>query len=511
MAERHFVAGAGGAPYLWSQTANWSLTEGGAGGQAVPLATDDVFFDAGSPNCTLNTTIRVAKTLTTSAYTNTLTFDVSLRVSGNITIGSGTQFAGATTNYLGMIANGTWTTNGLTIPQDIYMGLNTLADGTFTLADALTTTGVIYFPCTTSTTFSGDFQLTGGGADISGTQTITLIRNIIITGSTNITAGAHVVNGAFNWQTAGLTSDANGTVTGTTTFVLTGGTWSGNTTASVSNNVTIAGDITLSGTISYLAGTITYSSGTVTQGTSVLSIGSSCTLDTAGMNWYSIKITAAITVTLNSLCSGTGTLTLPNAAVTFDGTHGFTMGTFANTTLTANRILTLTAAKTYTITDAMNLKGITTGKWSIVSSTPGTKVVFTLGYGATQTNVYVNPTDLDSSLGQSIYSAYGVIDTCYNWSTSLGHGRIIPDAGGESVTVAGITKTLGGMALGSCDVYLFRDNGNDTATYIAYQESNSSTGAYSFTVFPGSAYFVAAFKGGATPVMAVTDRTLAAA
>ena len=103
-----------------------------------------------------------------------------------------------------------------------------------------------------------------------------------------------------------------------------------------------------------------------------------------------------------------------------------------------------------------------------------------------------------------------MITTCFNWSNDLGHGRIIPEAGGESVTVAGITKDNSGVALGSCDVYLFRDNGNDTATYIAYQESNAVTGAYSFTVFPGSAYFVVAFLGGATPVMDVTYRDLAA-
>jgi hypothetical protein len=118
---------------------------------------------------------------------------------------------------------------------------------------------------------------------------------------------------------------------------------------------------------------------------------------------------------------------------------------------------------------------------------------------------------MDSSLGQSIYSAYGVIATCYNWSTSLGNGQVIPDAGGESVAVAGITKDSSGVALGSCVVYLFRENGNNSATFIAYQLSNAVTGAYSFTVFPGSAYFVVAFKGGATPVMDVTDRTLVAA
>ena len=47
MAERHWIAG--GVDSLWSTVGNWSLTEGGAGGQTVPSAAEDVFFDLLSP------------------------------------------------------------------------------------------------------------------------------------------------------------------------------------------------------------------------------------------------------------------------------------------------------------------------------------------------------------------------------------------------------------------------------------------------------------------------------
>ena len=55
MALRYFVNG--GLNNNWGQTgaqSNWSLTSGGAGGQTVPTAADDVIFDASSPNCNLD-------------------------------------------------------------------------------------------------------------------------------------------------------------------------------------------------------------------------------------------------------------------------------------------------------------------------------------------------------------------------------------------------------------------------------------------------------------------------
>jgi len=510
MAERHWVNG--GVNLLWSTTGNWSLTEGGAGGQAVPTAAEDVFFDAGSPDCTLNTaTAKLAKTLTTSAYGGTLTFNVQLSVSGNITIGANTLFAGTTTNKLRMIAAGTWTTNGKTIPQDIEIGGTTTF--TCTLADDLTTSGNLYLTNTTSTIFSGDFHITAAGTcTISGTQTITIVHDVTISGSTTST-GNEVINGLFNWNTGGLIT--SGTLTGTTTIILTGGTWRDDGVSYCSTTVTLAGDVIISGTILYAASatpTLTYVSGTITTTGSTLSINSACTLDTNGMSWNNITLTAGMTLTINSLLTVAGTLTIDELATTFSGTAGFTVGTLTHTNIEATKAFTFLAGATYTVNTAITAKHANWAsyRYQYKSSTPGTKVIFTLGYGATQDIAFLDPTDMDSSLGQTVFSATGVITTCFNWSNDLGHGRIIPEAGGESVTVAGITKDNAGVALGSCDVYLFRDNGGDTATYIAYQESNSVTGAYSFAVFPGSTYFVVAFKGGATPVMDVTDRTVTA-
>jgi len=509
MAERHWVNG--GVNLLWSTSGNWSLTEGGAGGAGVPTATEDVFFDVGSPDCTLNTvTAKVAKTLTTSAYAGTLTFNIQLSVSGNITIGANTKFAGTTTNALLMIVSGTWTTNGKTIPQDIE--ISGAASITATLADALTTSGSLILGCGTGTTFAGDFHITAATASITGTQIVTIVHDVTISGLTTL-VNANVINGLFNWNTGGLTT--GGALTGTTTIVLTGGTWTGGSV--VSNNVTFAGNVIVSGTVLYAASgtpTLTWASGAITTAGSTLSIATACTLNTNGMSWNNITLSAALTLTISSLLTITGTLTLPNAAVTFAGTSGFTVGTLTHTAITsASRTFTFKEAVTYTITTAMTCTHNTTQatyRYTYISAHAVTRAIITLGYGATQNVAFLDPTRIDSSLGQPIFSFTGVITDSFNWSNDLGHGRIIPEAGGESVTVAGITKDNAGVALGSCDVYLFRDNGNDTATYIAYVESNAVTGAYSFTVFPGSVYFVVAFKGGATPVMDVTYRDLAA-
>jgi len=509
MAERHFVNG--GVDNKWSTLGNWSLTEGGAGGQTIPTPTEDVFFDAGSPDCTINTNPGVCKTLTTSAYTHTLTFTYGITVSGNITIGANTLFAGTTTNKLRMIAAGTWTTNGKTIPQDIEIGGTTTF--TCTLADDLTISGNLYLTNTTSTIFSGDFHITAAGTcTISGSQTLTLVHDVTIAGLTTI-SDANVIDGLFNWNTGGLS--VNQHLSGTTTIVLTSGTWSCTASMEVTNNIIFAGDVVVSGNI-YVAvsggaaQTITYLSGTITTTDSTLYPEQGLTFDTEGMNWNSIHINVGMTITINSLLTLTGILALPNDAMTFNGTAGFSVANLIHHTLTGTRITTFEEGITYAITSSWVAALTSTYKYTFTSADAVTRAILTLGYGATQDLASVNPTRIDSSLGQCIFSYKGVFTDSLNWSDDLGHGRIIPHAGGESVTVAGITKDNAGVALGSCDVYLFRDNGGDTATYIAYQESNSVTGAYSFTVFPGSTYFVVAFKGGATPVMDVTDRAVTA-
>lgn len=222
MADRYFVNG--GVDNNWGTTGNWSTTSGGAGGSAVPLVTDAVFFDANSPNCTINTTARVAQSLTTTGYANTLTFTAGLSVSGSITLNAGITFAGAAA--LSMLATGTVTTNGKTLSVPFTFGSGSFTatiSGTMTVSALLTWTG-------------------GSGA--------TMVINgddIHASGSVNIT------NRIF--------------ISGTSALVLTGtGTLTRNNLESNFNNdidINTAGTITFSGIPGRTAGTTTLTAGTI--------------------------------------------------------------------------------------------------------------------------------------------------------------------------------------------------------------------------------------------------------
>jgi len=74
----------------------------------------------------------------------------------------------------------------------------------------------------------------------------------------------------------------------------------------------------------------------------------------------------------------------------------------------------------------------------------------------------------------------------------------------------GITKDNAGTALGSCECHLFKDNLDDTSSFVAHLTSNVSTGAYSFTGLTDndSQYFVVAWKDDAPHVFDVTDHNL---
>ncbi len=74
----------------------------------------------------------------------------------------------------------------------------------------------------------------------------------------------------------------------------------------------------------------------------------------------------------------------------------------------------------------------------------------------------------------------------------------------------GITNDKSGDVLGSVECHLYRDNGDSTVTFLAYQVSHSSTGVYSFTGIENNnlEYFVVFFKDDSPHVMDVTDHVL---
>lgn len=251
MANRYFLnIGAN-----WGDTANWSDTSGGTGGFSVPTNVDDVFFDANSGNCTVNASARTALTLNFTGYTNTITMTNNITVSGNVTLGAGMGIAG--TGQLIVNTTATLTSNGKTWSAGFtFSGTSQ----TYTLADNWAISGLIRFGGTTACTIN----------------------------SNTITASG------------GFQTTANAGTTGTTSITWTGGTWSDIAAGTIRSNLTINGNVTVSGTVYYNTGTLKYTSGTVTVTSSTLILGS-CTMDTGALMWNNITTgNTATTLTLSS-------------------------------------------------------------------------------------------------------------------------------------------------------------------------------------------------------------------
>ncbi len=112
MANRYWVGGTA----AWDGTAGtkWASTSGGAGGQSVPTAADDVFFNAASGANTVTVTgSRTCLSLNCTGFTGTITGTSTpvLTISANMTLVSGMTFN--TTNGPSIIFSST--TTGRTI------------------------------------------------------------------------------------------------------------------------------------------------------------------------------------------------------------------------------------------------------------------------------------------------------------------------------------------------------------------------------------------------------------
>jgi hypothetical protein len=219
----HFgLAGFSGST-TWTDTANWSITSGGAGGAAAPGATNTVYFDGnGLGNAQLGSAQSVASIVMASGYTGTLGFGTStLTVGGTADLRSGGSFTGSTG---GVVMGATAT---LTPPASGTIPTLTISGGTTTLStNALAVAGTL--------TISGGATLTTGG------------RNISVAG---------------NWANSGTFTHGSATVTlngaGGTTQVLSGTTTFNNLTATCTtartvnftagSTQTVGGTLTLTG------------------------------------------------------------------------------------------------------------------------------------------------------------------------------------------------------------------------------------------------------------------------
>jgi len=428
MAARYFVNG--GVDNNWGTTGNWSLTSGGAGGEAVPTASDDVTLDTNSPNCTLDTTSRVALTLTATNYTGTMTFDQDLTVSGSITLGSGMTLAGSGQLIAG--ATGTLTSNG----KSVNIILKLQGASTLTLADNWDVSGTLRLGSTTQTTTVNS-------------------NSILLSGSL---------------ETTGTT----GVTTGTTTFVFDGtGTWSntgGSTyTFRLPTTINTAGTLTVSGTVYYNTGTLTYTAGTVvTTGSLLHNNAAATTFATEGVTWNDLDIRGGVTVTLTNIlkCSGTATINSGNNTLTINGstlestgsitnaqtsatTQGTTVflmsgtGTYSSPSLTTGRVsnpLTINTAGTVTFSGS-NAFGTgtithTAGTVTTTSSTLVLRTSITLDTdGITWNNV-------DMTTGATTVTLSSDWNVSGTFTVGIGNSNMIIN--GSNLNISGSVSHVGG-------------------------------------------------------------------
>lgn len=173
MANRYWVGGSA----TWDATAGtkWATASGGAGGAAVPTASDDVFFDANSGSVTVTVSgTRVGLSLNCTGFTGTLDGSGSLTISGNVTF-----VAGMTLNITGALlqnANGTLTSGG-----KVWAGSITMGNGvTHTLADNWVVTGDLTRAAGTTTTTLNGNSLTINGNFTWGNTTPNLLGTTLV-------------------------------------------------------------------------------------------------------------------------------------------------------------------------------------------------------------------------------------------------------------------------------------------------------------------------------------------
>jgi hypothetical protein len=213
---RFWVGGTG----AWDDTAHWSATSGGASGATIPLAQDDVFFNASSGGGTVNARARsMGRNLDFTGFTGTLdTAGVGATTDhyahGSLTLGAGMSIINANNLWLCGRGNHTITSNGKLITQilTIYG-----PGGTYTCTDTFNPSST--FTVSYGTFDANDFNVT--------------CNRMVFGFNTASTAPAYLVKmGSGTWTVQGTGSSApiaiitgstsNGAVqAGTSTIVLT--------------------------------------------------------------------------------------------------------------------------------------------------------------------------------------------------------------------------------------------------------------------------------------------------
>jgi len=253
MANRYWVGGTGD----WDATAGskWALTSGGAGGQAVPNSSDDVFFDAnsGANTVTIGSGTAICDSLTMTGFAGTLAFgsnSITCGGSGSNTFVGATTYSVTGTPLINITGTGTLTivAGAVTEANSISFTINNAASNAIGISGSVR-----------NLTFSGTYtgNLTNAARTIYGNLTFKTGMTISAGASTQVFSAT---SGIQTITSAGLNLDFpinfNGTATyqlqdplsvGTATnrtITLTSGTFDLN-----NNSVTLFGLFTSSGSL----------------------------------------------------------------------------------------------------------------------------------------------------------------------------------------------------------------------------------------------------------------------
>ena len=280
MADRYWVGGTAN----WDGTAGtkWALTSGGAGGQAVPTATDDVFFNAASGTVTV--TVAAAAnclSLNFTGFTGTIAGTSNINVFGNFTLSSGMTWSHAGGLLFDSTTTGRQiTTAGRTISSAIFFGQNQ-AGGGWTLQDAFTTSSSITVTRGTFTTNNFNVTATQLLSNNTNTRTINL-GSSVVTLSSNTPVNFTTSTGlTFNAGTSSIVCSAVGATVagGGLAFYDIQYTSTAPTTRAL-DNVASARNVTVSGLTSAGITAFVFTVNTTISGTLTLSAGTNATMRT---------------------------------------------------------------------------------------------------------------------------------------------------------------------------------------------------------------------------------------
>ena len=201
MADRYWVGGTA----TWDLTAGtkWALTSGGAGGQAVPTAADNVFFDAASGPVTVTISgFRVANSVNCTGFVGSIvgTTSVGITLSGSLILNSEMLYSGGLQLFFRGVGS-------ITSAGKVFRNITLENSGStnITLNDALTTQSLGVFTLTAGALNLNNFTLTCGRFESNNSN----VRSIAFgTGSialNSATAGAVVLsmNTATNYTYTG--------------------------------------------------------------------------------------------------------------------------------------------------------------------------------------------------------------------------------------------------------------------------------------------------------------------